>query len=235
MYELQIHAAIHSVRDAAEAAALTVAARSPDRPRQPRLRRLRNPRQDRAADSVADRASCRRDARDRCLMTKCLICDHAIEPFISFGRMPIANGFLTPDQFADESFFELATGFCDRCKMVQLTELVDPDKMFHENYAFFSSTSSRMAAHFQALAEHIKARHLGRRSVRRRDRQQRRHHAPALRDGRHPPPRHRAVRQRRARWRAPTASTRSASSSRAGRQRRSSPSTVRPTRSSAPT
>ncbi len=94
-------------------------------------------------------------------MTKCLICDHAIEPFISFGRMPIANGFLTPDQFADEPFFELTTGFCDHCKMVQLTELVDPHKMFHENYAFFSSTSSRMAAHFKALADDIRARHLG--------------------------------------------------------------------------
>jgi methylation protein EvaC len=45
--------------------------------------------------------------------------------------------------------------------MVQLTELVDPHKMFHENYAFYSSTSSRMAAHFEALAAHIKARHLG--------------------------------------------------------------------------
>lgn len=94
-------------------------------------------------------------------MSKCLICDHAIEPFISFGRMPIANGFLTPDQFAAEPFFELATGCCDHCKMVQLTELVDPRQMFHENYAFFSSTSSRMASHFRSLAEHIQARHLG--------------------------------------------------------------------------
>jgi len=94
-------------------------------------------------------------------MSKCLICDHPIEPFISFGRMPIANGFLTPDQFAAEPFFELATGFCDHCKMVQLTELVDPRKMFHEHYPFFSSTSSRMASHFRSLAEHIKARHLG--------------------------------------------------------------------------
>ena len=94
-------------------------------------------------------------------MTKCLICDHAIAPFMSFGQMPIANGFLTPDQFDAEPFFELATGFCGHCKMVQLTELVDPHKMFHDNYAFFSSTSTRMASHFQALADHIKARHLG--------------------------------------------------------------------------
>lgn len=94
-------------------------------------------------------------------MTHCLICDHPIEPFITFGRMPIANGFLTPDQFASEPFYELPVGFCDQCRMVQLTELVDPDKMFHENYAFFSSTSVRMAAHFEKLAAGVKAKYLG--------------------------------------------------------------------------
>ena len=94
-------------------------------------------------------------------MSHCLICQNGIEPFISFGRMPIANGFLTRDQFAEEPFFELAAGFCPGCKMVQLTELVDPHKMFHDNYAFYSSTSSRMAAHFEALANHIRSRQLG--------------------------------------------------------------------------
>ena len=90
-------------------------------------------------------------------MSQCLICRHEVTPFMSFGRMPIANGFLTSRQFAAEPFFELSPGFCARCKMVQLTEVVDPHKMFHEHYAFFSSTSSRMAAHFEALAHHIMA------------------------------------------------------------------------------
>src|SRR2546423_1370616 len=94
-------------------------------------------------------------------MNRCLVCQAAVEPFMSFGRMPIANGFLRPDQFAEEPFFELATCFCDNCKMVQLTELVDPDKMFHENYAFFSSTSTRMAEHFQKMAESVKGTYLG--------------------------------------------------------------------------
>ena len=94
-------------------------------------------------------------------MNPCLICQNVIEPFLVFGRMPIANGFLTRDQFADEPFFELAAGFCAKCKMVQLTELVDPDKMFHENYAFFSSTSTRMADHFRKMAEDVKATYLG--------------------------------------------------------------------------
>jgi methylation protein EvaC len=94
-------------------------------------------------------------------MNRCLVCEAVVEPFMSFGRMPIANGFLRPEQFADEPFFELATSFCDNCKMVQLTELVDPHKMFHENYAFFSSTSTRMATHFQKMAESVKATYLG--------------------------------------------------------------------------
>lgn len=93
-------------------------------------------------------------------MGKCLICQATIEPFISFGQMPIANGFLMPDQFADEYFFELAVGFCRTCSMVQLTELVDREKMFHENYAYFSSISNRMAAHFKKFAELVMEQYL---------------------------------------------------------------------------
>ncbi|MGO9139662.1 MAG: methyltransferase domain-containing protein [Syntrophales bacterium] len=94
-------------------------------------------------------------------MTPCLICSQSIAPFISFGKMPIANGFLTAEQFPEEYFFELEAGFCDRCKMVQLTELVDRERMFHENYAFFSSTSVRMADHFQSFAFLAQERYLG--------------------------------------------------------------------------
>jgi methylation protein EvaC len=94
-------------------------------------------------------------------MTHCLICSESIDPFISFGKMPIANGFLKVDQFSQEYFFELRTGFCERCKMVQLTELVDRERMFHENYAFFSSTSARMASHFQTFASLVKDKYMG--------------------------------------------------------------------------
>lgn len=88
-------------------------------------------------------------------MKKCLICNAEIEPFMSFGKMPIANGFLIPDQFPHEYFFDMEVAFCQKCKMVQLTTQPDPEKMFHENYAFFSGTSSRMAVHFKEFAEHV--------------------------------------------------------------------------------
>ena len=45
-------------------------------------------------------------------MKKCLICNAPIEAFIDFGKMPLGNGFLDPEQFADEYFFSMQVGFC---------------------------------------------------------------------------------------------------------------------------
>src|SRR4029078_9680183 len=78
-----------------------------------------------------------------------------------FGKMPIANGFLAPEQFGSEYFFELKVGFCPESRMVQLTELVERERMFHENYAFFSSTSARMTQHFRGFAEYARQRIAG--------------------------------------------------------------------------
>jgi len=85
-------------------------------------------------------------------MKDCLICGSSIEPFISFGRMPIANGFLAPEQFDSEYFFELQAGFCPECMMVQLLEQPEREMMFHQDYSFFSSTSSRQVQHFKEFA-----------------------------------------------------------------------------------
>ena len=93
-------------------------------------------------------------------MSNCLICRATYEPFMSFGQMPIANGFLTLEQFPDEYFFELRVGFCPQCSMVQLVEQPDRERMFTETYAFFSSTSTRMAAHFEEFARWVKSDYL---------------------------------------------------------------------------
>ena len=42
-------------------------------------------------------------------MSSCLICNNCMSPFISFGTMPIANGFLAEDQFNNEYFFKMET------------------------------------------------------------------------------------------------------------------------------
>jgi methylation protein EvaC len=83
----------------------------------------------------------------------CRVCSAKIAPFMSFGRMPIANGFLRPNETENEYFFELAPAFCDACAMFQLMEQPQPEKMFHGQYAFYSSTSRYMQAHFEAFAD----------------------------------------------------------------------------------
>ncbi len=79
---------------------------------------------------------------------------------MSFGRQPIANAFLSADQFQSEFFYELKVGACPSCRMVQLGELVDPALLFHEEYAFFSGTSKGMTAHFGQLADTLRERYL---------------------------------------------------------------------------
>ena len=36
---------------------------------------------------------------------KCKITNKKLEPFMSFGKMPIANGFLSKENFKNEFFF----------------------------------------------------------------------------------------------------------------------------------
>jgi methylation protein EvaC len=88
-------------------------------------------------------------------MSRCRVCNVHIEAFMSFGRMPIANGFLVASEIPNEYFFELAPAFCGACGMVQIVEQPQPEKMFHGQYAFFSSTSRHMQTHFEGFANAV--------------------------------------------------------------------------------
>ena len=88
-------------------------------------------------------------------MSKCLICKSDYQSFVDFGQMPIANAFATKEEFHNEYTFPMKVGFCQNCYMVQLVEQPDREKMFHENYAFFSSTSAYMETHFSEFADKV--------------------------------------------------------------------------------
>lgn len=90
-------------------------------------------------------------------MRTCRICDSALTEIMSFGDMPIANGFLTSLE-EKEFLFPMTLHFCSQCYMVQLGETVPPEAMFNGNYQFVSSTSKAMADHFQGNAEEIQTR-----------------------------------------------------------------------------
>ena len=67
---------------------------------------------------------------------KCKITERKIIPFMSFGKMPIANGFLNKNDFKKEFFYELKVGFSEKFSLFQLDEYPSIKKMFHKNYPF---------------------------------------------------------------------------------------------------
>ncbi|WP_025359827.1 class I SAM-dependent methyltransferase [Kutzneria albida] len=85
-------------------------------------------------------------------MTDCRMCGGGLTEFYDFGRQPLSDAFLKPDQLEGEFFFRLAVGVCDQCTMCQLMEEVPRDKMFNEDYPYFSSGSSVMRKHFELTA-----------------------------------------------------------------------------------
>jgi methylation protein EvaC len=88
-------------------------------------------------------------------MAKCLVCENEYQPFVDFGNMPIANAFSTKEEQINEYTFHMKVGFCENCNMVQLVDQPERERMFHENYAFFSSTSSYMKEHFRQFANSV--------------------------------------------------------------------------------
>lgn len=72
--------------------------------------------------------------------------------------MPLANAFLTPEQFSSEYFYELKPASCSACGLFQITEQPAPEQMFHPEYAFFTRTSKSMIAHFSAYALWVQSR-----------------------------------------------------------------------------
>jgi len=85
----------------------------------------------------------------------CRFCNHKLNQFMTFGKMPIANAFVKKDQFFNEYHFELAPSFCPNCSLFQLIDQPEPNKLFHDNYAFFAGTSVLMQNHFENLANKI--------------------------------------------------------------------------------
>ncbi|MGO1056605.1 methyltransferase domain-containing protein [Crossiella sp. CA198] len=85
-------------------------------------------------------------------MSTCRICRGPVYQFFDFGQQPISDAFRKPEDTSEEFFFHMAIGVCQQCTMVQLMSEVPREKMFHEEYAYHSSTSARMQEHFAGTA-----------------------------------------------------------------------------------
>jgi methylation protein EvaC len=70
--------------------------------------------------------------------------------------MPLADGFVDPSKEGSEYVYDLSVAFCPKCHMVQLVEVPDRERMFHGEYAYYSSSGSRvMREHFARFAKGV--------------------------------------------------------------------------------
>ena len=80
---------------------------------------------------------------------KCKVSKTKIKPFISFGKMPMANGFLRKKDFKKEFFYKLEAGFNKKNFLFQVNDHPKPPKIFNNYYPFFTNKSKYMVNHFK--------------------------------------------------------------------------------------
>ena len=79
---------------------------------------------------------------------------------MSFGKMPIANNFLSEENFDNEFFYEMKVGFNDDYSLFKLLEHPKPEQMFNSKYPFLTGSSQFMIEHFKKFSEFILKKYL---------------------------------------------------------------------------
>ncbi|MBI5357161.1 methyltransferase domain-containing protein [Candidatus Collierbacteria bacterium] len=90
------------------------------------------------------------------MVERCRICgSKELVEFLDLGEMPLPNAFLKSKQEKKtEKKFPLRVGFCPRCTLVQLLDIVDPELMFR-NYVYIPSASKTRLDNFFQIAQEM--------------------------------------------------------------------------------
>lgn len=86
-------------------------------------------------------------------MYKCNITKEKIKSAMSFGKMPLANGFLKEKDFKNEKFYDLKVGFNEKISLFQILDLPKFSNTVYKDYPFFTSKSTYMVNHFKECAK----------------------------------------------------------------------------------
>ena len=87
---------------------------------------------------------------------KCKVSGQQIKPFMSFGKMPMANGFLDKKNFKKEFFYKLDVGFCKKNYLFQVNDHPKSPHIFNNNYPFYTNKSIYMVHHFKNYFKWVK-------------------------------------------------------------------------------
>jgi SAM-dependent methyltransferase len=90
---------------------------------------------------------------------RCRSCGRAgLEPILSLGRTPLADGLLTREQLSEPEITEvLDLVLCPSCTLVQITKSVPPEILFCRDYPYYSSVSKALSRHFEESARRLVA------------------------------------------------------------------------------
>jgi len=91
---------------------------------------------------------------------KCKVSGKKIFKFMSFGKMPMANGFLDEKNFKNEFFYNLEVGFCKENYLFQINDHPKSQKIFNNKYPFYTSKSKYMVKHFKNYFDWLKKNYL---------------------------------------------------------------------------
>ena len=83
---------------------------------------------------------------------KCLVCNKQnMDEILDFGKMALAGGFLLKKDIHNEKKIRMRLCFCKTCYSLQITDIVDKNKIFN-NYFYFSSAIGTLKNHFNTYA-----------------------------------------------------------------------------------
>ena len=91
---------------------------------------------------------------------RCKVTKKKIKTIMSFGRMPMANGFLLKKDFHKEFFYDLKVGFNKKNFLFQVDNHPKSTKIFNDRYPFFTHKSKFMIDHFKKFFKWIQNNYL---------------------------------------------------------------------------
>jgi SAM-dependent methyltransferase len=81
-----------------------------------------------------------------------------LEVFLALGELPLADALLREQDLGrPDPRYPLDVAFCPDCALVQVVEEVPPQRLFVDNYLYFSSYSDALLEHARAHAERLVA------------------------------------------------------------------------------
>ncbi|EAK0827478.1 class I SAM-dependent methyltransferase [Campylobacter fetus] len=86
----------------------------------------------------------------------CRICSNPIEKVLELRKSPLGDAFYKDKQLAKKyELLNVDLCFCTKCNQIQLSQIIEPNEIYTENYLYKTSISIGLREHFKKSAKEI--------------------------------------------------------------------------------